>query len=116
MILTCALCKTHYLVQANLFAMGPKQVRCGHCHHSWMTGSPEENAETQESAQTASPPILLNLSSVQKSFERWKPSRQLRRMMAAIGIVLILSWLVLDRQEIAQNRPFLEKLYHFAGL
>ncbi|MFX5287208.1 hypothetical protein ABTC87_18665, partial [Acinetobacter baumannii] len=42
--------------------------------------------------------------------------KRVKLILKVIGILLVLTWLVFDRQEIAKNRPHIEKIYNALGL
>lgn len=64
MILVCPNCATRYIVPDTAIGLSGRQVRCASCHHSWFQQGPElafagassENAKTQPTAETVSPP------------------------------------------------------------
>src|ERR1700722_6357823 len=118
MILTCSLCQTRFLATESLFSAGPRMVRCGRCLHTWQAGLAKETGDAVTPPippKPALPPLLSETAHLllDKSPPR---SKHWRNIWIAVCIVLLVLWLIFDRQEIAQNRPFIEKLYDDTGL
>lgn len=123
MIVVCPLCQTHYLVAADIFGAGPRQVRCGRCAHEWQGHNPEEVIEDR------APPLPLPTSGpVRKPFARGAmplmrhitPPPRFQRYIrigvpSAFGALLLL-WFFLDKQDIALAWPPMEHVYNTVGL
>jgi predicted Zn finger-like uncharacterized protein len=129
MILGCPFCNTRYLIPANVFAAGPRRVRCARCFHDWQAELPKE-----VDAIPASPsPVISPLSSEPPPMAprpippgsnlpvlpRSPMPASLRRILlagAAAAALILLGWFVFDRREIAGRWPKLETFYEKAGL
>jgi predicted Zn finger-like uncharacterized protein len=119
MILTCSLCQTRYLVPASLFDAGPRLVRCARCLHTWRAGLANETGDAVPPQTPPDPTLRPLLSETPPLLLDKQPPPRVRRVRligAAIAIGLFLLWLIFDRQQIAQNRPLIEKLYDSLGL
>jgi predicted Zn finger-like uncharacterized protein len=123
MILVCPQCQTRYLVQASLFAAGPRQVRCARCKHSWKAETPREidvvgspPPEPDPIPETTTPiPPGSNLPALRKKLKALS-FRNTVSVVAAVALALLLIWLILDRQHIARRWASLEPVYNAIGL
>lgn len=130
MILVCPLCQKKYLVQANIFAHGPRQVRCAGCKHGWEASLPNEieavsyptsiagtPAETKAAVRQPEQPIPegSNLPAVIPSplMQIWK---KIRLPLFAVFAVWALTTLIVDRQHIARRWTFMTPLYNAVDL
>lgn len=125
MILACSSCHARYLISANLFSRGPRQVRCARCSHSWQAelppevdavGPPPDFDLTPIPAATSPIPSGSGLPVVQK-----KPmSPRLRRILwiggTAAVLILLPLIIVLERRPITQFLPKTERFYDAIGL
>lgn len=122
MILVCPFCKTKYLIPANVFALGPRRVRCARCSHSWEADLPKEvNAVipppeleiTPPPTSTIPVPPGSNLPAIRKEpLPIWVHSV----IGAGIVIFVLILVLILNRQDIAGRWPKMESLYVGLGL
>lgn len=129
MILVCPECKTRYLVEANLFAMGARQVRCARCKHNWKAELPNEidvvappplEPDPIPEAITPIPegsnlPIPTEKPKKPFVFNLDKWSKKQRIAFAGIAVSIVLT-LVVGRQFIVNRWPVMEKLYTPLGL
>ena len=121
MILACPLCNARYLVAAQVFADGPRQVRCGRCSHGWqavLTEDGEAAPQAPSVAGEALPTVMLESSP--PVWQRIPLDPKIKRVLS-IGLpsaaaVVFLLWFFLDCQEIAKSAPFTETFYNFVGL
>jgi len=123
MILVCPLCRTRYLVQANLFAMGARQVRCARCKHSWKAALANEIDVVATPAPEPTPPPEhmsplpsgSNLPALTK--ESSVPVfHYMLGIAAGVVLALVLMWLIFDRQHIAHRWTSMEAFYNAIGL
>jgi predicted Zn finger-like uncharacterized protein len=56
MILICSKCSASYLVPANVFANGPRQVRCARCSYTWQADLPSDMVVMPKEAPPPPPP------------------------------------------------------------
>jgi predicted Zn finger-like uncharacterized protein len=125
MILSCPSCHARYLISANLFSAGPRQVRCARCTHSWEAELPPELDAVGPSPDSnltmppeVTPPIPAgsNLPAIRK---KPLPPGLLRKlaigaMMVALAAFLIVG--VLERRLITQKWPSTDTIYDAIGL
>lgn len=152
MIISCALCKTRYLVSASLFAYGPRMVRCAKCRHTWQmdtpsnidvfvspvpemaTPEPPPPSPVDPPAEPTAPPASDSLP-VPVNTGKTKPEKKgepfkflivaashlsLAKKISIVGGVVfgtaLALTLILARQQIAKNMPFMEPFYNAIGL
>ncbi len=119
MILVCPLCQARYLVQANIFASGPRTVRCAKCKHSWKAEAPftitpipiEDNPPPEPPPEKAAPiPAGSNLPVIR---DNSLPPSVLHAIWGiwGVSIVVLMLWLIVDRQHIAHRWPATETIY-----
>ena len=123
MILVCPLCQTRYLVQANLFAHGPRAVRCVRCRHNWKAELAKEiDVVAPPAPETVPPPASLDpipAGSNLPVIRRHKLSPILQYSMeitAGALLAFFLMWFIFNRQHIVHQWAFLEPVYNAVGL
>ena len=124
MILVCPACHTRYLISANLFTAGPRQVRCARCGHSWQAELPKEidavgtspDADLTPAPETIPPiPPGSNLPALRKN--PLSPGLWRALIGGAVAVlVLLVAGLLLNRHEIAEKWPVTEAVYDTLGL
>ena len=128
MIVSCPSCHTRFLVPAGAFTYGPRPARCTRCDHRWRAVPPEEPAFAAHLTDNppplsveALPPALVG-SAPPRVAEEPPPSPTISfRRMAAGMVILILTgalagWLVMGRDRLARDYPWLEGIYGRLGL
>ncbi len=123
MILVCPLCQTRYLVPANIFAAGPRAVRCAKCKHNWKA-APDKNIDVVAALEEGLPPPPDEAAPIPEGSNL--PALTKKRMspiihntifiIAGAMFALALVWLILDRQHIAKRWSSMEPLYNAVGL
>jgi predicted Zn finger-like uncharacterized protein len=141
MIVACPLCATRYLIPANLFEAGPRQVRCGRCKHGWQAALEDESVPRESpapavAARAEEPPAKTSIIPIelfpslksnplgdvsQKLLQKLPPltekiKRLLRLCATALTLLLLFLILILCRQGIAKIAPFMETFYNAIGL
>jgi len=134
MILICPLCNTRFLVAATLFAGGSKRAKCARCYHSWQVdlakGTAEETPPGSLHPPENTPALKLSFQfpklkipeflywPVIPSLESLPP--RLQRLIkiggSGVGILLVILWLLLARDWIADRWPVMDKFYGALGL
>jgi predicted Zn finger-like uncharacterized protein len=122
MILTCPLCHTRYLVSVHLFAAGARPVRCARCKHGWKAEPPGKIDVVSPLPETSPPPERIeplpegsNLPALRKTLGS-RIFHSAERVALAAFVVVLLLWLILDRQHIARRWVFMEPAYNAVGL
>jgi predicted Zn finger-like uncharacterized protein len=125
MILTCPSCSGRYLISANVFSAGPRQVRCARCTHTWRAELPREldavgpapDADLTPPPDAVAPiPPGSNLPVIRREPIPKATRIILFFVLPAVALAVLLAVLVLDRHEIAETWPRLEPFYEKAGL
>jgi predicted Zn finger-like uncharacterized protein len=127
MILVCPECKTRYVVEASLFALGPRQVRCAKCKHGWKAELPNDidvvappPLEPDPIPETVAPvPEGSNLPTVTEKVPKFYFKLNLtktQRLATMLTCAVVLVLLVVFRQPVVNRWAFMEPIYTFAGL
>jgi predicted Zn finger-like uncharacterized protein len=123
MILVCPLCQTRYLVAAHLFAAGARQVRCARCKHGWKAETPKEiDVVAAAPPEPIPPPEQASPIPAGSNLPALAPGGLSRffykteRVALAAFVVLVLAFLIFDRQSIARRWAFMETAYNAVGL
>jgi hypothetical protein len=105
----------------------PRHVRCSRCQHTWQAELPKEIIDALQalsepsSTQTALPETILSDPADTIPLISEKPplsahAKFIRKIAGGIFVALFVVALIVERQEIAQNRPQLEGIYDALGL
>ncbi len=136
MIITCPSCATRYEIPPENLGAAGRMVRCTHCGHRWFVspaaaGQPDEADESEAVAtdaaadQRAVPPPLDRAPDLAKPDPSGRPRRPTaagRSTAATLGwlavllFLLILTGLVLGRNELVALAPKTAPLYQRLGL
>jgi predicted Zn finger-like uncharacterized protein len=137
MILVCPLCQAKYLVTAQYFAAGPRQVKCARCAHSWRAEMPKDDSiiapppspidipqATPAPIETSQPAAAhgLHLPHIHMPHLHLPHVHMTAQLKIAVAILTgvvaltLIMWLLFDRQDIAQKWPILEPIYEKVGL
>lgn len=113
------------MVPTGLFAQGGRQVRCARCRHEWRS-EPPNNIDVV--APPSVPPVPAppspekiahgstpNLPALIQKFN-WKKTGGYVGSGIALLLLILLAWLLFDRQNVVKNHPDLRPLYDGMGL
>lgn len=126
MIVTCGNCSKRYVLDARALGAG-RRVRCANCQHTWFQAAPEEalaavEAPPVEPVSTDAPaaPAGDSIRRIQlPAVPRRSGGRWLRRALIAALVILIvvgLSGLVAEREQVMNAVPQTARLYSLVGL
>lgn len=131
MILVCSFCHARYLIAADSFAKGPRQVRCVRCSHAWLADTSQDVTNQQPAASTA-PTAALGAAQGTASaplpslhigkyklpdFVQKTAAVRISPMVIAVSLVLLaIVVLLLDSQTIGKKWPWAENVYNKIGI
>ncbi len=123
MILACPFCHTRYLISANVFALGPRQVRCARCGHSWQADVPPEVDPFKAPPVidlTPTPEVIAPIppgSNLPVLRSRLSPRLKLGlEIGAGVIVCLLLGTFIFMRQSVVEIWPSFEGFYDSIGL
>jgi predicted Zn finger-like uncharacterized protein len=134
MILDCSSCATRFTVHDDVFAAGPRRVRCVKCQHVWLVGDAVPIADTIPAVEASFAEVLADVpddnvvvieanapseGKIQKLLDLLAHLTITPRQAQVISLVLLAAILVLGvfgRHTLAARSPFLAHIFVMLGV